>query len=168
MACSEQLFFVIVAWSGHRPDLFRDPNAARAVVESIARELAQHQHVRFLVGGQRGVDTWAALAAVATGIPFSLVLPCDPETFTRDWAEIDRAVLARTAGLATEVRIADGYSARNQVLADIADQLVAVWTRIAGGGTAETIDLARQAGKSIREIVLEPSPAATEAQGRGI
>jgi hypothetical protein len=159
---------MIVAWTGHRPDLFADPPAARAAVDSTARELAQHSNVRFLVGGQRGVDTWAALAALANGIPYSLVLPLDAETFARDWSAAHRSVLARIVRSAQEVRVAGGYTERNEALAQTAELLVAVWTRTAGGGTAETIDLARRAGTPIREIILAPSATASRAQGRGI
>jgi hypothetical protein len=159
---------VIVAWTGHRPELFAEPASARAAVESVAHELAQHADVQFLVGGQRGVDTWAALAALANAIPFTVVLPFTVDTFARDWSDADRSLLADTMAQAAEVRLAGGYTERNRVLAESTDQLIAVWTCTAGGGTAETIELARRAGTPIREIVLEPSPAASDAQGRGI
>jgi len=159
---------MLVAWTGHRPELFRDPVAARDAVGSVARELAHRADLRFLVGGQRGVDTWAALSAIHSGIPFSLVLPFDADTFTLDWPEADRAVLLQTMTRAETVRVAGGYTERNQILASAADLLVAVWTRTAGGGTAETVHLARQAGTPIREVILPPSPAARTAHGRGI
>jgi hypothetical protein len=60
-----------VAWTGHRPDLFRDPEAARQRVDDIARGLAQTTpEVTFVVGGQRGVDTGAAGTAHGLGIQF--------------------------------------------------------------------------------------------------
>jgi cytosine/adenosine deaminase-related metal-dependent hydrolase len=159
---------MIVAWTGHRPDLFLDPTAARRAVESTAHELARQGAARFLVGGQRGVDTWAALAAIASAVPFRLVLPFDLDTFTQDWQVADRSLLIQTMASADDLHIAGGYSERNQVLARSAELLVAVWTRTQGGGTAETIDLARRAGTPIREIVLEPAAAAGSAHGRGI
>jgi hypothetical protein len=160
---------MIVAWTGHRPDVFADPAVARAVVESTARELAEQGARRFLVGGQRGVDTWAALAAIACGIPFSLVLPFAVDDFTRDWLEADRCVLVHTLAHAETVQVAGGYTERNRILASEADLLVAVWTRTSGGGTAETIALATRAATPLREIILDPSPtAATAAHSRGI
>jgi hypothetical protein len=60
------------------------------------------------------------------------------------------------------------YEAANAVLLERADRLVAVWTGIGGGGTAETIALARAAGTPVREIVLDAADAAGWAQGRGI
>jgi hypothetical protein len=160
---------MIIAWTGHRPDLFLDPAEARATVESTARKLLLEQpSTRFLVGGQRGVDIWAALAAIAAGVPFGLVLPSEVDTFTQDWHASDQALLRLTFSHASDVRVADGYSARNQLLAQTADLLVAIWTGTSGGGTAETLTLARAAGTPIREIVLAASPTARKARGRGI
>ncbi|HEY2593101.1 MAG TPA: hypothetical protein VGK33_04290 [Chloroflexota bacterium] len=157
-----------VAWTGHRPDLFQDPANARATVESIAREFAEQPDVRFLVGGQRGVDTWAALAAISLGVRSTLVLPADVDTFTEDWPSEDRSMLEQTLAHADEMQIAAGYTARNQYLAQTAHLLVAVWTRTPGGGTAETLAQANAANTPIREIVLPPSPTAATAHGRGI
>jgi hypothetical protein len=160
---------MIIAWTGHRPDLFQDPAAARAVVESTAREYAVFPRPRFLVGGQRGVDTWAALAAMASDIPFEVVLPFAVPAFTRDWVEAsDRWVLHETLAHAAAVRIAGGYTQRNQIVAQAAELLIVVWTQTAGGGTAETLALARAAGTPIREYVLAASATASSAKGRGI
>ena len=43
-----------------------------------------------------------------------------------------------------------------------------VWTQTRGGGTAETIDLARAAGTPVREVALEPADTARAADGPGI
>ena len=157
-----------VAWTGHRPDLFHDPIAARAAVESAAGTLVAEGATRFVVGGQRGVDTWAAVAALAHGIPFSLFLPFEVETFAAEWVPADRSVLEQTMSSAAEVRIAGDYTRRNRLLVENADLLVVVWSRTRGGGTAETLGLAQAAGIPMREIVLAPSGAAGAAHGRGI
>jgi hypothetical protein len=102
------------------------------------------------------------------GVPYTLVLPFEVATFTRDGLEVDRSVLLWTLERAAEVRIAGSYSRRNQALAEGARMLVAVWTRMAGGGTAETIGLARRAGTPIREVVLPPSAVSASAHGPGI
>ena len=158
---------MIVGWTGHRPDLFRDPLGARAAVDSAAREFARKAAVQFRVGGQRGVDTWAALSAIELTIPFAVILPAPVAAFTADWSFDDVAVFEETLEHAQNVRIVDGYSERNQQLVSGAELLVAVWTRIAGGGTAETVDLARQAGIAIHEIVQEAAPGAEFSSGRG-
>jgi len=161
---------MIVGWTGHRPDLFRDPLAAAASVDAAARDLvvAREQVDAFLVGGQRGVDTWAALAAMALGVPFTLILPVDVSQFTSGWTTHERALLEQTLAAAAEVRVAGGYAERNRQIATGADLLMAVWTRVGHGGTAETVALARAAGTPVREILLDAAPTAGSAQGRGI
>src|SRR5437868_3225443 len=159
---------MIVAWTGHRPDLFRDPQAAEKAVHAAAREMVQQGAERFVIGGQRGVDTWAADAAIELAIPFTLIVPLTLDEFTRDWTEADRAALQEFVAEAAEVLIAGGYTERNRELVRRADLLVAIWTQTAGGGTAETIESARRAGKPLHEIVLEPSSMAQSAGGRGI
>jgi hypothetical protein len=158
----------IVAWTGHRPDIFRDVELARQTVELAARELIASGAEQFLLGGQRGVDTWAALTAVAQGVPFRLVLPLPPDEFTHDWVRADRDLLQQTIALAYQVSVAGGYTQRNRQLSSGAHLLVAVWTGIGGGGTAETIQQARLSGTPVREFLLQPSTSASEAVGRGI
>jgi uncharacterized phage-like protein YoqJ len=160
---------MIVGWTGHRPDLFRDPQAASASVDAAARRLVARERVdAFLVGGQRGVDIWAARAAMSLEVPFTLILPLDVSQFTAGWATSDRATLEHIIAAAAEVRVAGGYSERNRQIATGADLLVAVWTRIGRGGTAETVALARAAGTPVDEILLDPAPQAGSARGRGI
>jgi hypothetical protein len=158
----------IVAWTGHRPDVFLDPAGAHTAVDNTAREMAESGTEQFLVGGQRGVDTWAALAGMAYAVPFVVILPLPIGDFARGWSALDRAVLEQTIAQAADLRIAAGYRERNRQLATAADLLIAVWTRTHGGGTAETIDFAREAGTPCREIVLEPAPNAHLLSGRGI
>jgi hypothetical protein len=159
---------MIVAWTGHRPDLFREPDLARTVLDRAAREFAEQHVDAFVVGGQRGVDTWAAQSAIKYAVPFRVVLPFDVAQFTREWLEADRSVLSSLLRQADAVRIADGYTERNRALVTEAQLLVAVWTATAGGGTSETIGLARQLGTPVREIVLEPAAHADAATGRGV
>ncbi len=166
----------IVGWTGHRPNLFRDPTAARAAVDATARDLVTREHTeRFLVGGQRGVDTWAAQAAIALGLPFTLILPLEVAEFAHDWSPADRRTLESIRAQAAEVRIVGGepasaYTERNRQLAVQVDLLVAIWTslKIEGSGTAETIALAKAGGVPVREIVLPIALMAHSAQGRGI
>jgi len=157
-----------VAWTGHRPDLFLDPDAARAALEAVAHDLMGHGAEMFLVGGQRGVDTWAAQAALREEIPFQVVLPLGVPEFTRDWTQADRRACEALIARAASVEIAGGYTERNHVLGTAAQLLVVVWTGTGGGGTAETIAFARQAGTAIREILLPAATTAGSAVGRGI
>jgi hypothetical protein len=77
-------------------------------------------------------------------------------------------VLYATLARAEDVQVAGTFSERNRRLATGADLLVAVWTGMGGGGTAETLALAGQAGTPIREVRLAPAPGADSARGRGI
>jgi hypothetical protein len=158
-----------VAWTGHRPDLFADPEAACRAVHDAARDVLRSGALeRFLVGGQRGVDTWAAHAAIDLAIPFSLILPLSVEDFTVDWTESERAVLRDHVRRAAEVCVAGGYRERNRLLASEGDVLVAVWTGRTGGGTAETIALARECGTPVREVRLVGAATQGNIAGRGI
>src|SRR5947207_6548285 len=59
---------MIIAWTGHRPGLFADPEQARRRVEKAAgAAAARAASPQFLCGGQRGVDLWAAEAGLALG-----------------------------------------------------------------------------------------------------
>ena len=105
---------------------------------------------------------------MALGVPFTLILPVDVSQFTSGWTTHERALLEQTLAAAAEVRVAGGYSERNRQIATGADLLMAVWTRVVHGGTAETVGLARAAGTPVREILLDAAPTAGSAQGRGI
>lgn len=167
-----------VAWTGHRPEFFADPRAAEAEVHRLAAELLAEYgpDLRFLVGGQRGVDTWAAEAAMRLGVPFELYLPMPEPEFTRDWTPEDRARLAATRRAAASVVVVDtsgrtgpaAYSARNRALAEGGDLVVAVWTGRPGGGTWETVQLARSLGKPVRETLLPGSGYAPRPGERGL
>jgi YspA SLOG family len=160
---------MILAWTGHRPDLFSNPEHARAALSETARELLrQHTVERFLVGGQRGVDTWAAQTAIDLGIPFTLLLPLAVDDFTADWSAPDRQQLIEHVARADQVRISGGYSERNRQLAAGCDLLVAVWTGRSGGGTAETLAFASELGAPVREVRLAAASGTGSVAGRGI
>ena len=165
-----------VGWTGQRPDLFADPAAARAAVEALAREHVAEigaSGLCFLVGGQRGVDTWAAAAGISLGVDVEVVLPLPPDVFAADWAEGDRAALRAVLTVARRVEVVDGhpdlaYAERNRRLAARGERLMAVWTGVGEGGTAETIRLARSMGTPVEERILPAAPGAEGASGRGL
>jgi hypothetical protein len=167
-----------VAWTGHRPELFADPAAAAARVAARAEALcAEHGGaVAFHCGGQRGVDTWAAQAAVRLGVPLHLYLPLPIPLFAADWTPADRAALEATWAAAATRTVVDptgadpaaAYRARNALLAQRAELLVAVWTGLAGGGTAETLAFARALGRRIEEHRLPRAAYTPRAGERGV
>lgn len=165
---------MIVAWTGHRPDLFEDVYLACAAVNDQARNVVRTGRVqRFLVGGQRGVDTWAAQAAIELEVPFTLILPLPIEEFTADWPREDRQLLRQHADQADRLKVVGGmpelaFRERNRLLAASADLLVAVWTGRGGGGTAETVAFAQRLGTRVHEVRLNASATSASASGRGI
>jgi predicted Rossmann fold nucleotide-binding protein DprA/Smf involved in DNA uptake len=168
---------VRVAWTGHRPELFERPDLAR---ELVAREtdrlLAEHgPRLAVLSGGQRGVDLWAASAALKRGVRLQLLLPAPPALLSTTWSADAAEALASAVGAAEQVTIfgsdpADpaGYDARNRALAASCDLLVAVWTGLERGGTFFTLTGARALGKPIREFRLVPSGYRPSPGERGI
>lgn len=167
---------MIVAWTGHRPEIFHDPEAARLAVASATQRLvadASLAPLSFLVGGQRGVDTWAALRALQQGISYAVVLPLESDVFAAGWDQGDRATLQRTLDHATHVSIVGGdsgraHTERNRSLVEGSGLLIAVWTRTMGGGTDETVCIARALGRRLEEVVLPAAPGAAQARGRGL
>src|SRR5438046_4035443 len=126
-----------IGWTGHRPDLFADPAVAQSRLIIVATELVRAGAQAFVTGGQRGVDTWAALAARDLADPFTVILPLPMDEFTAEgWTALDRDVLQDLLHVADEVQIADGYADRNRRVATSVNLLVAVWTGTRGGGTA--------------------------------
>ena len=166
-----------VAWTGHRPELFADPAAARALVERETDRLrsAHGTDLFVLSGGQRGVDLWAASAAARRQIPFALLLPAPAASFAADWPPDEAAALATATEQAQSVQVygpavddPSGYTARNRALASGCDLIVVVWTATRGGGTAFTIAEAEARGKPMREYVLERSRHVPAEGERGI
>jgi hypothetical protein len=167
-----------VAWTGHRPEFFADPAAVAAAVVARARELrgSHEAALTFHCGGQRGVDTGAALAAERLGIPLHLYVPRPVARFAADWTAADRAALERGWAYAVERTVSDpgsvrgdaAYAERNRLLAERCDLLIAMWTGLDGGGTAETIALARDLGRPIEEHLFAPSGQVPEPGQRGV
>ena len=166
---------MLIAWSGHRPDVFRELDAAERLVAKLASERAA-PGAEFICGGQRGVDQWAARFAREHGIPFHLVLPVDSARFTGDWLDADRVALGELIAGAASMEIIDGqgdlgplaYDLRNEAIVRRADALVVVWTRIRRGGTFHTLCAARARGLPVQKFPLEVGTGAANVRLRGL
>ncbi|MBX5493315.1 MAG: hypothetical protein IRZ14_19360, partial [Chloroflexi bacterium] len=155
-----------------------DPGGALARGAPRAETLcAEHGGaVVFHCGGQRGVDTWAAQAALRLGLALHLYLPLPIPLFAADWAAADRAALEATWEAAVMRTVVDpegahpaaAYRARNALLAREAELLVAVWTGRGGGGTAETIAFARALGRPVEEHLLPAASYIPQPGERGV
>src|SRR5947207_210359 len=98
-----------VAWTGHRPEFFANPESVAVAIATRAGEL-HHEYgagLAFHCGGQRGVDTWAALVAEHLGVPLHLYLPLPAARFAADWADGDRRALERSWAYAVERVVTD-------------------------------------------------------------
>ena len=165
----------IVAWTGHRPDLFADPGQARRTVLAEAKRVRDELTgpLRFRVGGQRGVDMWAALAGQDLRIPYDMVLPLPVEEFTAGWSADEKATFEFVAHGAAITEIVGGvedeaYQERNRRLVTGAGLVVAVWTNTQGGGTAETVLFGQLLGVPVREVLLPRSTETVSPRGRGV
>ncbi len=141
-----------VAWSGHRPDVFREPDLARMTVERLARAAVEGRGAtEFISGGQRGVDQWAAAIGCELGLAVRLVLPTAPVLFTRDWSSDERAALSALLGRVAGLEVIDSagelgtlaFDLRNEAVVRHADRLLVVWTGVRQGGTFQTLCAAR-------------------------
>lgn len=167
---------VIVGWTGHRPDLFTDAVEARHHVDVAADSLlGRYGSCEFVCGGQRGVDQWAAQAAIDRRTPFHLLLPQPLAAFTRGWRHEDRSYLGELILAAASVETIDpteelgplAYDLRSEALVRRSDVLLAVWGGAQQGGTFLTLCAARCRGLMVEDIRL---PTRTDAvlRGRGV
>ncbi len=157
---------ITVGWTGHRPDVFRDPELARGEVERMADALAASGgELEFVCGGQRGVDLWAAAAAITRSLGLRVVLPNPPGRFTLGWTPADRRSLESVLGRAASMEILDpeglegplAYDRRNEAIVRRASLIVAVWTGIRRGGTFHTLCAAWTRGLPVEERRLDPA-----------
>jgi hypothetical protein len=157
---------VIVGWTGHRPDIFRDPSLARGEVERTADALAgRWSELEFVCGGQRGVDLWAAAAALTRSLALHLALPLPLDSLTTGWAPPDRQSLVDLHGRAASIEVADpenaegalAYDRRNEAIVRRSGLIVAVWTGVRRGGTFHTLCAAWVQGVAVEERRLEPA-----------
>jgi hypothetical protein len=166
-----------IAWTGHRSELFAQPDEARHLVFKLTGDLLDELGPVLVVlsGGQRGVDLWVASAARDRGLGLELFLPAPPELLSADWPPHAAAALSSAVQYAREVSIFGqsassprGYEARSRALVEQCDLLLAVWTGLEQGGTFFTISEARANKKPIREYRLEPSDYRPAPGERGI
>lgn len=164
-----------VGWTGHRPEVFKDPAAARrAVRQATERAITRWPAVEFVTGGQRGVDQWSAAEALALGIPLHIVLPTAVASFTSGWLDGDRSLLNQLIRGARSVTVVDedtrgsvAYDLRNEAIVRRSDLIIAVWTGARRGGTFHTLCAAWARGVPVEETRLAAASDVRMA-GRGL
>ena len=151
---------MIVAFTGHRPDKLGgwDPNNSTALrVQQVLRDaLAATPPLYGICGMALGVDTWAAEACAALGVPFIAALPCDDmEAVWPRAAQLRyRALLARAREVVT---VAPGpyrpwkMQRRNVWMVDHCTHLWAVHDG-SRGGTYNCLTYAVSAGQEVVQL----------------
>ena len=162
-----------LAFTGHRPEMlpFGENELSAASVRMKTMILTEIMDCAakgcrvFLQGGARGGDLIFAeqvLTAKATEYPdIQLVSVIPHEGQVNNWPEAWRDRYFRIMELSSEVitlstrYTRDCYHVRNRYLVDNADKLLALYNGGAKGGTAYTVQYARQKNKEV--IVIDPS-----------
>lgn len=157
-----------VAFTGYRPEKmpFRESDADpsylrfRRTLYKIICRLAELGYTDFVSGVALGFDTWVAedvlrLRAEQRGVTLECAIPFP--TQDEKWRERDRFRRERILAAADKVvTVSPEYTnsaffLRNRYMVDESDAVVCCYDG-KSGGTAYTIDYARQAGKIIIQI----------------
>lgn len=120
----------------------------------LRAELRLTPGITVLTGGQTGVDTLAARAALATGLPVHMVFPHGfrqedgPLTADRR-GELHGAVLHQLAS--------SGFARRTWTCVSLADAVLLV-DPAGGAGCDETVRAAARLGRPLLDLTVRPSP----------
>ena len=162
-----------LAFTGHRPEAlpFGENELSAASVRMKAMILTEIMDCAakgcnvFLQGGARGGDLIFAeqvLIVKATEYPdIQLITVVPHEGQANSWSEAWRDRYFRVLELSTDVitlssrYTRDCYHVRNRYLVDNADKLLALYNGGATGGTAYTVQYARQKNKEV--VVIDPN-----------
>jgi uncharacterized phage-like protein YoqJ len=153
---------MIVGITGHRPERFDVDARGRARV-SLECLLGALKPDSILSGGCRGVDLWAAEWCIRSETRLSFILPFAGHTRTWSPSDQDRynrivrdsvrvGVFDRVEFIGASNKKTGSYLARNRMIVDRCELLVAVWDGVPGGGTSYTVDYAKRTGRRIEYV----------------
>lgn len=141
--------------TGHRPEKL--PQDVSLLKLKLLEELTSlPAGSRVLIGGARGVDTWAARVCELHGIPYDVYVPF--KGFDSRWSESDRLKFQRVAFYADSIRVCydkpskDAFLGRNRMMAADADCGIAVWDGEFRSGTAAAVRALRKLDKPVEVI----------------
>lgn len=106
-----------------------------------------------LTGGQTGVDTWAARAALGAGLPVQLVFP---RGFRQEDGPLTRSRRARLRGAVFHELGPASFRFRTWACVSLADAVILL-DPAGGDGCRETARAARELGRPL--LALPPGPA---------
>lgn len=131
--------------------------AAKAVEQTLRRLVRSAPGLTVLTGGQTGVDTYAALAALQAGLTVHLVLPAG---FRQEDGPLTPARRRRFAGASLHELPSASFRYRTWTCAYLADAVLLL-DPAGGSGCRETVRAATRLG---RPLLVSRSGALTAAQ----
>lgn len=137
-----------IAFTGHR-------HLGYAQVESLFNKIhAEFPDSVWITGGAVGLDSCAALFAMAHQIPLWLIAPFPPAIMTKKWSAAQSDDLMRSIKYCEKFSVLSNtyaaavYQRRNERMVDLADVVVAFWDG-SPGGTGNCHRYATSTGKKI-------------------
>lgn len=153
-----------IAITGNRHPASSDHLLIKSTINKI---MSDKKVAEVIFGGAQGVDTVALLCALLFKeknpyniIPkLTVIIPCTMEEQPSSTREVTESA-DEIVELCHKITSSDGYNAyraRNEVMVDRADRIVAFWDGEARSGTFMTINLAKQKKKPFEIIDIAGS-----------
>jgi hypothetical protein len=136
------------------------PESATAAERDLRATLHREPRICVLTGGQTGVDTQAALAAVAAGLPVHLVFP---HGFRQEDGPLTTARRCELAGSTLHELSCDDFAYRTWTCAFLADAVILI-DPAGGDGCQETIRAAASVGRPLLNL-WHPRPGTAAVGG---
>lgn len=150
-----------IAFTGHRPESFinvkeEKENFMRNLTIFCLSDKITELVIEFIVGGCRGVDSWAAEFAIKNNLPFYLHLPFPFNIYTNKWYDEDKNFLKKQIDICKDVKLyskdynSKFYIIRDHGMVDDCDILISWFLKNKiRSGTAATINYANKIGKKV-------------------
>lgn len=137
------------------------PARERATAERALRRMVRADAgLAILTGGQTGIDTMAAVAALRAGLPVHMVFP---RGFRQEDGRLSMARRAELVGAAMYQLASPEFAYRTWTCAYLADAVILV-DPAGGDGCRETAKAARSLGRPLLAL-SQPSPASPRLVG---
>ena len=133
--------------------------AAGRADRALRRELRAGPGLTVITGGQTGVDTLAAEAALAAGLPVHLIFPAG---LLQEDGPLPPSRRARLSGAVLHELVFPDFRYRTWTCAYLADAVILL-DPAGGEGCQQTARAARSLGRPLMEITEEPVSAAAVA-----
>ena len=139
---------------GHRPEYIQDQDSVISTVGRIIDTISyQYKDLIVNVGGEIGIDQWAADFCRKNGIRYHMFLPCPPDYLSSEWYDEQKQILTNcyNNSWATTIYSKEyGYEIEKenyQNIVDISDFVICFWNGMKQGSTFECIKYALSKNK---------------------